>query len=164
MIDDPDDTTDFRISSHIVRVHQKHEEAVSSKSLELRKMMQPQVMKQVSYILMNQTNRMREKNEENEKKMRKMKFFFMKMKKKRKKKKEKEKKKKEKENKKMEKKEKKRRKENDDQALDGLDKDEAFAEPDGLKRDAPDVDPDDDIDMIQQYDIDHNEEDAAETG
>ncbi|PWA38956.1 DNA replication licensing factor Mcm6 [Artemisia annua] len=29
MIDDPDDTTDFHIASHIVRVHQKREEAVS---------------------------------------------------------------------------------------------------------------------------------------
>ncbi|PWA96152.1 ATPase [Artemisia annua] len=43
-----------------------------------------------------------------------------------------------------------------------LNKDEAFAEPTGLKPDAPDVDPDDDIDMIQQDDIDHNEEDATE--
>nr|GEW64996.1 DNA replication licensing factor MCM6 [Tanacetum cinerariifolium] len=29
MIDDPDDTTDFHIASHIVRVHQKREEAVA---------------------------------------------------------------------------------------------------------------------------------------
>ena len=29
MIDDPDDTTDYHIASHIVRVHQKREDAVA---------------------------------------------------------------------------------------------------------------------------------------
>jgi DNA replication licensing factor MCM6 len=29
MIDDPDDVTDYHIASHIVRVHQKREEALA---------------------------------------------------------------------------------------------------------------------------------------
>lgn len=29
MIDDPDDQTDYHIAHHIVRVHQKHEDALS---------------------------------------------------------------------------------------------------------------------------------------
>ncbi|PWA97505.1 hypothetical protein CTI12_AA028730 [Artemisia annua] len=65
----------------------------------------------------------------------------------------------------------KQNEENDDQTPDdgtddvedmNIDKDEAFAEPTGLKPDAPDVGPDDDIDMNQQDDIDHNEDDATE--
>nr|GEU87507.1 midasin isoform X1 [Tanacetum cinerariifolium] len=64
----------------------------------------------------------------------------------------------------------KQNEENDDQASDdgtddvedmNIDKDEAFAEPTGLKPDAPDVGPDDDVDMNQQDDIDQNEEEGA---
>lgn len=44
-----------------------------------------------------------------------------------------------------------------------IDKDEAFAEPTGLKPDEPNVDPDDSIDMNQEGDVDQNEDDGTET-
>ncbi|PWA46554.1 DNA replication licensing factor Mcm6 [Artemisia annua] len=64
MIDDPDDTTDFHLASHIIRVHQKREEAVSSKSLELRNMMQPQVMKKDATETVDESAKLNESEEE----------------------------------------------------------------------------------------------------
>ncbi|XP_076884991.1 midasin-like [Bidens hawaiensis] len=44
-----------------------------------------------------------------------------------------------------------------------IDKDEAFAEPTGLKPDEPNVDPDDNIDINQEDDVDQHEDDGTES-